>query len=68
MTTCRQAVLDAVKVLTTRNGGRPVGLTEIVSEVGRTGSQYAESTVRTHVTAHMCVNAARTPQWPPASG
>lgn len=64
MTTCRQAVLDAVAVLMTRNGGGPVGLAEIVAEVGRTGGRHAESTVRTHVTAHMCVNAARPPQWP----
>lgn len=62
--TCRRAVLDAVAVLMTRNGGMPVSVAEIVAEVGRGSSRYAESTVRTHVTAHMCVNAARPPQWP----
>jgi hypothetical protein len=63
-TTCRRAVLDAVAALMTRNGGMPVSVAEIVSEVGRNGGRYAESTVRTHVTAHMCVNAARPPEWP----
>lgn len=48
----------------TRNGGQPVTVAEIVAEVARTGGPFAESTVRTHVTAHMCVNAARPPQWP----
>lgn len=64
MSTCRQAVLDAVGNLMRRNGGLPVGLAEIVNEVGRANERYAESTVRTHVTAHMCLNAARPPQWP----
>jgi len=64
VTTCREAVLIAVSALTTRNGGRPLTVAEIVTEVGRMNTGHAESTVRTHVTAHMCVNASRPPQWP----
>ena len=64
MTTCRDAVLAAVSALTTRSGGEPVSVAEIVAEVARGGSRHAESTVRTHIAAHMCVNAAKPPQWP----
>lgn len=64
MTTCRSGVLSAVAALTTRNGGQPVTLAEIVTEVIRQGGTHAEATVRTHVTAHMCVNAAKPPMWP----
>ena len=64
MTTCREAVLLAVAALTTRNGGQPVSVAGIVMEIRRAGGTFAESTVRTHVASHMCVNAASPPQWP----
>lgn len=64
MSTCRSEILSAVAALMARNGGQPVSPMEIVREVSRQGSTHAESTVRTHVVAHMCVNAAKPPQWP----
>lgn len=60
--TCRAEVLVAVIALQARNGGQPVIPVEIVNEMTRSGGRYAESTVRTHVTTHMCSNAAN-PQW-----
>ena len=62
--TCREQVLAAVAALRVRNGKQPVSVAEIVAEVARTGSRHAESTVRTHVTSHMCINAAQAPNWP----
>lgn len=32
---------------------------EVVAEMRRRGTRYAESTIRTHVTSRMCVNAPR---------
>ncbi len=51
--TCRDEVLDATHALTVRSGGRPFSPAQVVAEVLRAGSRYPESTIRTHVVAHM---------------
>lgn len=56
MSTCREEILDVASFLL--NGARdsftPI---EVVDEMRRRGSRYAESTIRTHVTSLMCINA-----------
>ncbi len=64
MSTCREETLSAVAALMTRNRGQPVTPTEIVHEVNHQGGTHAEPTVRTHIVAHKCINAATPPQWP----
>lgn len=53
MRTCRDAVLNAFARLERRHGR----LDEVVTETLTNDPQYKESTVRTHVTSRMCVDA-----------
>lgn len=55
--TCRQQILDAMKGLERRQGRDSFAVREIVEEVQRRGTSLAESTIRTHVTSVMCVDA-----------
>lgn len=55
--TCRDAVLDAFTRLERRHGRTTFQLEEVVAETLAHDRQYKESTVRTHVTSRMCVNA-----------
>ena len=57
MRTCRDAVLDAFDRLEQRHGRKNFELDEIVSETLAYDPRYKESTVRTHVTSRMCVDA-----------
>lgn len=60
MDTCRHAVLAAMSALARRHGREVFAVAEIVQEVMATsGGRWQETTVRTHVTAHMCLDAAR---------
>ncbi len=51
----RAEILDAVRRLTTRSGRSTFTVAEVVSEMR--DSRYAESTVRTMVTSHLCAQA-----------
>lgn len=55
--TCRDEILDAFRVLTTRHGREIFSPSEIVAELWRRGSQYRESTIRTHIVSRMCADA-----------
>jgi hypothetical protein len=57
MRTCRDAVLDAFARLERRHGRKIFRLDEVVTETLANDPQYKESTVRTHVTRRMCVDA-----------
>lgn len=50
----RAEILAAVRDLVARSGRPEVTLAEVVDEMRRRGSVYAESTVRTMVSSHMC--------------
>jgi hypothetical protein len=50
----RQEILTAARKLADRSPDRSFALAEVVAEVRRSGSRYAESTIRTHVTSRMC--------------
>lgn len=55
--TCREAVLAAFERLESRNSRKDFDLSEIVQEVLSVTGNFAESTIRTHVTSKMCVQA-----------
>jgi hypothetical protein len=52
----RGEILATIQALTTRSGSQVVGLQQIVDEMLRSGTNYAESTIRTMVTSHMCAS------------
>lgn len=53
----RQEILAAARKLSDRSPDRSFSLMDIITELRRSGSRYAESTIRTHVTSRMCANA-----------
>ena len=54
---CRDEILAAMERLEQRNRRLELSLVEIVQEVLGGGSDYKESTIRTHITSSMCVDA-----------
>jgi len=55
--TCREAVLEAFERLESRNHRKDFDLVEVLNEVLTTTNEYKESTIRTHITSRMCVQA-----------
>jgi hypothetical protein len=53
----RAEILRAIDAITTRSGRSTFEVIEVVQEMARGGSAYAESTVRTMVTSHMCASS-----------
>lgn len=53
----RAQILEAVQDIMIRSGGSTFTPAEVVAEMARRGSNYAESTIRTMITGHMCSNA-----------
>lgn len=53
----RAQILDAVQDILNRSGGSTFTPAEVGAEMARRGSNYAESTIRTMITGHMCSNA-----------
>ncbi|HVV75138.1 MAG TPA: hypothetical protein VHC43_03805 [Mycobacteriales bacterium] len=57
MSTGREEIRAAVAALQTRNGGRPFAPIDIIREMNRLGTSFADETIRSHVVHHMCVDA-----------
>jgi hypothetical protein len=55
--TCRDELLKAATAVFHLSGESNFTLAEILEEMHRRGSRYADSTIRTHVTSKMCANA-----------
>jgi hypothetical protein len=55
--TARDEVLAAARKLSVRTTDGTFSVDDIVTELHRRGSAYAESTIRTHVVSRMCANA-----------
>ncbi|MEU0878138.1 hypothetical protein ABZ345_06035 [Lentzea sp. NPDC005914] len=53
----RREILDAVRAVLTRSGASTFTLAEIVTEMSRRNTGYADSTIRTMVTSLLCRNA-----------
>jgi hypothetical protein len=56
-TSCRDEVVAAARALTAGRAGATFTVQDIVDYLRRSGSAYAEATIRTHVTSRCCVNA-----------
>jgi hypothetical protein len=53
----RDEILDAIDALLVRSGANSVTVEAVLFELRRRGTTYAESTIRTMMTSHMCANA-----------
>jgi hypothetical protein len=53
----RSEILDAIGALVGRSGRVEVTIEQVVDELRRTGSSYADSTIRTMMSSHMCAQA-----------
>jgi hypothetical protein len=53
----RREILAAIRAVLARSGGTTYTPAQVLMEMTRRGTGYAESTIRTMVTAHMCRNA-----------
>ncbi len=56
-TTCRAEVLEAFRALERRLERTIFSPADIVAEMKKRGTSYPDSTIRTHVCSHMCVDA-----------
>lgn len=56
--TCRDEILAAFARLEQRTGREVFSPAEVLAEMQRAGTQYAPSTIRTHIVSRMCANAA----------
>jgi hypothetical protein len=56
--TAREEILAALPSIEGRSADDTFSPQDIVDELRRRGSSYAESTIRTHVVSRMCANAA----------
>jgi hypothetical protein len=55
--TCRDEVLVAAQELSRRSSNGEFALREVLKFLEQKGTQYKESTIRTHVTSRMCANS-----------
>jgi len=55
MGTAREEILAAIPAVVRTDGTFTVD--DVVDELRRRGSAYADSTIRTHVTSRLCANA-----------
>lgn len=53
----RAEILAAIGAITTRSGRGVFDLNDVIVEMSRRGTTYAEATIRTMVVSHMCRNA-----------
>jgi hypothetical protein len=53
----RQEILAAAAAVTTRSGSPAFSLPDIIAEMHRRGTGYADSTIRTMISSHMCADA-----------
>ena len=55
--TARTDILEAIERIERRTGRGTFTISEVLDDLRRSGTSYAESTIRTHIAAHMCTNA-----------
>jgi hypothetical protein len=53
----RSEILAAVRALLARPGANDVSVLEVIDEMHRRGTGYADSSIRTMMTAHLCAEA-----------
>jgi hypothetical protein len=50
----RREILAAARALTTRSGRATFTMADVIDEMRRRGTGYAESTIRTTISSHLC--------------
>jgi len=53
----RREILEAARAVVARGGGSPFTLPEVIAEMNRRGTGYAEATIRTMISAHLCAES-----------
>ena len=53
----RREILDAARAVTTRSGRATFTIADVIAEMRRRGTGYAESTIRSMISAHLCAEA-----------
>jgi len=57
MTGCREEVLGAAREIVRRKGKNEFTVVEVIDFLRRQGSEYEDSTIRTHIVSRCCGNA-----------
>lgn len=55
--TCREELLKAVNNIIQGKGINEFSIEEVINYMQQNGTQYKESTIRTHITSRCCKNA-----------
>ena len=55
--TCRDEILHCVQRLFQQSSKQEFTVQEVVEAMQASGTTYAESTIRTHITSRLCANA-----------
>jgi hypothetical protein len=55
--TVRDEILSALPAIRGRIGSDVFTIKDVIDEMSRRGTSYADSTIRTHVASRMCANA-----------
>jgi hypothetical protein len=55
--TARKEILDALPAVRARTGSDTFSIQDVLDELHRRGTNYADSTIRTHVSSRLCGNA-----------
>lgn len=53
----RREILEAARAVVTRSGGAAFTMPEVIAEMTRRGTGYAEATIRTMISAHLCAES-----------
>jgi hypothetical protein len=54
---CREEILDCAQDIVLRRGENRFTILEIIRCMEKRGTNYRESTIRTHITSRLCANA-----------
>ena len=57
-TGARPEILDAARAVVTRAGRPEFAIADVVAEMRRRGTRYAETTIRTMLSSHLCADVA----------
>jgi hypothetical protein len=57
--TCRDEVLEAVRVIVRENGKKEFTVKEVIAYLTEKGTSYKESTIRTHIQSKCCRNSPK---------
>ncbi len=55
--TCRDEILHCARELVQRSGRNEFSIQEVVDCMESEGTQYKQSTIRTHITSRLCINS-----------